>query len=431
MDEILFLKNLKKNYKIIKKISKNISGKHKIDDEKSKIWINSQLCPYRKKYAQILIENTHYITFESLFKHIKSLIIDIYKNIKGNTYFYIQSKTDSVYFISITAIHYVKKYYGIIPGIIFDVSEKTLKNLDGDIIIIDDFIYSGNKLKKQLEEIYLKSVFINKMNIPSIHIGVVGMTEESKQFLKFLNVYDKDIIPLGYNKKGFKKGIKNPVNFYKSIKIESLPKKLGDKGFFNLLYYFAPYNYGNPIISLYFDHKIADSTSTFLRTLIYGPILPSDLKYDSDDLDSLLSINTKSDPQYLIENVIKNDEKNKIKGIEKIKFVPFIENCNKKLKLKNLEYHWFVMSNDILNENMKNIDDILSKEEYLKKDNLEYENTNYGTGNYFKDDILKNIDIVKKLQNPNDSPIVGIKIKIFYFKEYRYSKKNHNDSPIS
>lgn len=53
---------------------------------------------------------------------------------------------------------------------------------------------------------------------------------------------------------------------------------LGDRHFLEVSYYFAPNSDGNIQISLYCDHKIAD---TFNTTLTSGPILPYNLGYES------------------------------------------------------------------------------------------------------------------------------------------------------
>ena len=78
--------------------------------------------------------------------------------------------------------------------------------------------------------------------------------------------------------------IDNPFPIIIERHFPTLEDIVGHNKFLNILYYFSPYNKGFPVIVCYFDHKIADMTSTFLITLMYGPILPKLLKYNDNYL---------------------------------------------------------------------------------------------------------------------------------------------------
>ena len=66
MEESFYL-NFNNNLQKIFNISDEISGKHEINLEKSELWISSQLNENRRQAAQVLIDNTYYITFKKPF----------------------------------------------------------------------------------------------------------------------------------------------------------------------------------------------------------------------------------------------------------------------------------------------------------------------------------------------------------------------------
>jgi hypothetical protein len=142
-------------------------------------------------------------------------------------------------------------------------------------------------------------------------------------------------------------------------------------------------------LSLYLDHKIAESLSTYTIPLLYGPVVPSNYNYsdffekidglyeiipstslfENDELSVLLNnfndsnktnINLKSGQYKLISKLLENLSKADIidKSVEpasnKIQFYPFINSCNKNNQLLenisndeiiNLDYRLFLTPN--------------------------------------------------------------------------------------
>lgn len=387
------------NYGKIMDVCDEISGKHYIDKDKAELFINSQLNVQRKHAAKLLVDNTYYVTFEELICYIHQIVDKIYSDI-GNEdpYFFVESKTDSTYFITILAVKYIRELGYRDPEIIDVLDEYQLER---PIIILDDFIYSGTKLYGQLMKVY-ENTSIRNFKFPKIYLGLVGITNEGRNKIKSLYVPRE--VEKKYNIKI--KGLKNPCKIYTSnLEIKELKEVLTDKDLLKILYYFSPLNSGYPVISIYFDHKIADSTSTFLRALMYGPILPSNLKYSFEDIDeSLQYLDMKVDVLKEIRKIRKND-KTKIEK-EKIEFIPFINNCNINYSnFENLEYYWFMMSKEQLNKDLENINNILSIHDYEQD---HYEETYEGTYDdkyeedsfYFKEDILAHKDIVEEIQDP-------------------------------
>lgn len=386
MDE--YYVNFENNLSKIKQIASQISGTHNINSEKSELWINSQLNKRRRKICKLLIDNTTYITFNQTMKYVKKLIKKIYLTLESETvYLYIESKTDSTYFISILAVSYIRYYGYSDPIIINNLNNETLDVVGSNpILLIDDMIYSGFKLKGELDKVFTEYVIKGRKKFPNIILGVIGITPVAKENLKILSA------PLSLRKelnldKTIKLSLLNPIKFVHQIEFQPLENIIGKKKFIEMLYYFSPYNSGYPTISVYFDHKIADPTSTFLKILMYGPILPSNLKYSYEDLISSLGFENK---KLLIK--LFNEETDIT--VNKLKCIPFINGCQQNIikKIKHLEYHWFVMSSELF----KILDDLSDDEEEYNQSEDEHD---VKDNNYSKKDFLKHKELIVELQN--------------------------------
>lgn len=90
------------------------------------------------------------------------------------------------------------------------------------IFIFDDFIYSGTKIKQQLDNIYENYTYIKNKPFPNIHICVVGITNESLKYLEKLSAkFNREIKKLSW--------IKNPVKFHSVLNVKSLHEILSEK----------------------------------------------------------------------------------------------------------------------------------------------------------------------------------------------------------
>ena len=388
-----YYKNFNLNLHKIHNIIPEISGKHNIDLKKANLWINSQLNENRRRLAKLLIKNTIYITFNELLDYIKNLTIKICEELSNSNivYFLIDDKDDSTYFMSILSIDYIINLSLLknSPIIIDNCSNYTLEKIGNDpIIYIDDCVYSGTKLSKKLNLIYENYVFMTNNNFPNFYMGFVGISSSAITILEYLSVSRNKLIMLDLENVK----IKNPVKFnYERIFI-SLNEIIGEKDLFQLLFYFAPYNFKKPYISIYFDHKIADPISTFLKILMYGPILPSNLNHNHDYIEmSLINSSNYDFDQYELLEILLNEKCDK--KIENIQFIPFIEGADLEIfnYIENntiLKYYWFSISDTLLKISINNCLD--------KNSEIEFTNV------YYKEDYLENNDIVTKLNDENN-----------------------------
>ena len=233
----------------IKKILKYESGNHSLNKTKCNDWINAQKTVFRKLMALKFIESIEYVSYHDLFKLVEITITKMYKkiNIDHPIYLYVGEPNKSFYFISLIALYYIKKlklkeptYY--ITQILKNKSTNTINVEQSNILIIDDMSYSGSQMNGFLK-------MLKKTNLKLI-VGLIGIN-----YLSFELLTANTNATIVYGKM-----------------FDLLIDKVGIEYYYYIVYLFSPFYH--PSILLYFDHKIADNTSTFLNTLLYGPVIP-------------------------------------------------------------------------------------------------------------------------------------------------------------
>jgi hypothetical protein len=313
-------------------IIENYSGTHKINIDKAKKWINSQPTIESKIAAKIIIDKTIYITYKDVYNLIEKLVKTEYKKIsktKKNIYMYIGKKNDSNYFISVLALYFIKKYGYRVPTKYFEeIPLEYLNDSDNILLYFDDMAYSGGQISENIQRIY-KTVILDKIvnfmedkyNFkiqlnPNNHNNFHYITEKLNVF--FINKTDNDInkikkdlykhinlvnypsiiyLLLGINRIAYERIINLDLSAFilkylskifdniKNIKLFKLKYKIkfgdmypviddlcSEEELFYISYFFS---FGRtPLVSLYFDHKIANQSSTFLRALNFGPVVP-------------------------------------------------------------------------------------------------------------------------------------------------------------
>lgn len=414
--------NFDENLQKIFEIAKQTSGIHTINQQKAKLWIESQLTPKRRKAAKNLIECTEYITYDQLFINIENLVIKLYNQIsldftETTMYLFVDRKDSSTYFISILVIYFIKLHNFQEPKIITDFSIETLKIVNSNPIVwIDDVMYSGSQIKQTIEKMYME-IYKNSdaenifKPVPKIYIGVIGANSFSMNSLKLLNKYalrmnNKINTDPFFCDRYFKKSLtkKIPFPFYITAEViyQTIYEKIGEKDFAEMIYFFSPYNFGFPIVSIYLDWKMADSTSTFMKTLMYGPILPTNLNYETDFLDDLHTshndFKTINFGEYIFK--VKNMDENYTKKLNynsDTTWISFINNCTNKINLK-IPYNWFVISNEISNQ-IKN-DEFITYEEYIKDHDLKTVDVEYSKYIIYFEEREKYLPLVEEIQNP-------------------------------
>lgn len=351
------------------------SGTHKINEEKANLWIECQLSDRRKKACLNLINNTHYITFNELFEGVRELVTKVKHLSNKNPYLVTGFKNTSTYLMSIIFIYiWNLNDFGNINVISEIISPEILNIIkDNEIIMIDDFLYTGGQLYTHLSYIKNNSWRINFAEL-KINICVVGATNKSLLRLEKFN---------------FKKYVSKIYdNLYDVLSIEE---------YVDLIYYFSPVNFHGSIISLYLDHKIADDVSTFLKVLQYGPILPTDLKYKDLVIDAMKE-NIIKDKKINIDletylKYMEEDESKIIYDEKSIKFIPFIEGCNNIPEIPNdMPYFSFILTpsfidhiNNNLNKTKSNYKDT---QKFIKYMNLLDNPKNRCPKSWYKDNLL-------------------------------------------
>jgi hypothetical protein len=267
----------------------NIPNKHNIDNEKLNLWLDNADKSI-KSIATEFIMKTDYISYKNFVYILKKCIKEMLLFLKDTTVL-------QFYIVSDDVNYNFKSSYWIIKHIenYIDLSKYTIKiitnikelNLSETIIIPDDASYSGSQIANTLENlnglkcnIYIFIPFISNKAIDTIVDsfkeneidGSLYFINKSKYIMKpiYEIMDDNKIIKL------FKYYVKDGLN------IREYP--------------------------IYFDHKVADSYSSFPLIYTYG-VIPN--KYNSE---IILDCKKKLIPL-----------KNKFASLER---VVFLNNCN-------------------------------------------------------------------------------------------------------
>lgn len=418
-----------KNIKIIQNYISKYSGIHAIDINRANDFINNQLSPVRRQAAKDLIDNTIYITLQDVSNTIELLIENIYKskNItdavsnNNNIYFYSGDPTKSFFFLNVLALYYIRKNGWKEPIFIDNLTDTFLKNnSEYPIIILDDVSYSGSQMTGLLNNIYYKQVVVNAMPPPKIIVALIALNTVSLK--KMQTVYTKK------TKSGiFLNEVVSPFEIiYLSNRLyPTLVEKIGEERYNYINLFFSPFTEYQPYISLYLDHKIADTASTYMKALLYGPIIPSNYKEQYQMLIIQLS-----DEQIQYSNKIQIAKIIKTQNFDiidrehniEIEFYPFIKSCFNNIELtkithnkniKKMEYLLFIATEDInelLNTYIEEKNEVIAMSQYLKLSKMI---NNYKCPNSFYKNIpfLKCSSYRKTINNRNSLSQSKLKTK--------------------
>jgi len=388
--------------RLLKYMSEN-SGKHSINKIKANEWVNAQPIPEARNVASKLIDVIEYVSFDDIHKYIEKLITTHYKKIQDNKdniiHMFIGEKADSNYFLSMLGLYYIKKNNYREPTLYFDKMPISVVKLNIDntrktpiLIYIDDKSYSGGQIEHTLTTLmfnmynnYCVEVLNNELNININQINIKANHElvskllaiKSSNFiielkrklydkLKNYEYYNINFLLLGINTVALHrvgeynyKYIYNSFTYYLDIKSYiDLPLKIhydinyakkyntldyffNEEELFHIGYYFSVGRI--PPIAIYYDHTIADDTSTILKILNYGPVVPEnyDVVHYWKNFKNILNAKINNfiqknyyvaDPTKLFYNLChkyyKKIMNNKYQNIRlPIKCIPFINNC--------------------------------------------------------------------------------------------------------
>ena len=358
-----FVRCYEKNLDLIERQIETTSGKHRINPEQAQLFISSQKSQVRRDAAKDLIDNTIYITLNETKQIIGQLIQQVYNLEKvkkaSNIYFYSGNPKKSYYFLNVLALFFIRRMGLKEPIFIKELNPSVFNTIgDNPFIILDDVSYSGSQMSTMLDSIHYNSVITNKRPPPNIIVLLIALNTSS---LKALSNISLRKTASGLT---IQKG-KSPFDilYLPERLYTSLSETLGAERYSYVNLFFSPHTSDHPYISLYLDHKIADEASTYMKAIIYGPIIPSNyseqykayLKLDEDETTQYY----KNTPVHEFVNVDGFDNIDNGKENNKIEFVPFIESCRNNLNLnklidnqdiKNMEYFIFMVNEQLFNE---------------------------------------------------------------------------------
>lgn len=287
------MRNLPVNLeKIMNKIeySREHGQRYKPTEEALASWISRQHTPYRRQACQAFVDHSHYYTFYEAVTMLNEQITKALRDIQSSPrkdapvcIFLPVEKGENVGQSSILfglyGYHVLTTHMS--PEQIRFINNKDLEQMNHtktlssvNILLIDDFSYSGSQLKTSIQQLY----FLYK---DTIHLSVclVGCSDRAKNSIfvkpraktRYGVLYYRPPQYLSDNYKLYT-GIVVPTmyNLYKE-------NKLDKETYIFMEYFFRPFN-GSLKVSVFFEHKMADDLSTLSSILRYGAIIPAGYK---------------------------------------------------------------------------------------------------------------------------------------------------------
>jgi hypothetical protein len=270
------------------------SGQHASDDEALERWINAQASPRRRYAARTLAANLRYISHAEVIAFCKSLIDEMYTDAtkpippENQLKWFVGPKTKSAYFIALICYHYAKQAGYRLPEVILSEHFTYEDCAHSTIFYLDDMSYSGSQLYQLLQKIHIRAAKENPKHMNKkkpvdmnavealpvdIRTGLLAITERAQKQLETFTYGGMNTIGKAYGKKP----TPNPYKLYAGTTIPDLERLIGPQQYADCVIYFNPFRDSSCIC--YFDHKIADSNSTFLNVLRFGVVPPSELNY--------------------------------------------------------------------------------------------------------------------------------------------------------
>ena len=154
-----FLEDYAKDLPLINNIIEKYSGKHAINAEKSKQWIDAQPTETSRNAAENIIKHTVYVTLKETEELVYNIINTNYRQITESNpgkkvHFYVGEYNKSNYWLSILALKHIKELNLTEPTYYCKSVTQAHISLDFDDILIyfDDMSYSGGQISHMLEK---------------------------------------------------------------------------------------------------------------------------------------------------------------------------------------------------------------------------------------------------------------------------------------
>ena len=304
-------------------------------------WVAAQASDRRRRAAAALRDNLIYISHGELIEYCRIIIEKMYHEptpvpADKKLIWYVGGPTKSSYFISLICYHFAKAAGYRLPDSIVESITYSGEN-DFVLFMFDDMSYSGSQLSGFLKAFYAGAVhsdpafedqsiikldkednlpIIDKIVHLDLRLGICCITEYALDYLSRFTFRFSDVRAY---KLSTASSVKNPYTIHTSRVAPSLNKLLGDQLYTDCLIYFNPFGEYTPCIC-YFDHKIADPTSTFTNVLLFGIVPPSELNYKFIYGHEIRKL-SKFRPFYT-----QNEEKID-REIPATQFIPFVSGC--------------------------------------------------------------------------------------------------------
>jgi len=256
------------------------NGCHEIDPEKVSNYLSQIKDEQYKKIVQFIIENTKYVTTNELLEKLSIMINQYLTNANEDFYIYLDHQ-----FIG-TEHYLVSRFYDIIKVSPFF---KGFVSLDsdlhsGNVLFIDDAIYSGNQLCSILD------FWFERMSEKGIRSNSCKMNNQHALYKRFYSDLRRNIrvhilIPFvsTYGKLRILSFLDSVV-FHTTIEyIETIThlccenNMMRDFHVFSDILHLENITDEEALIGLYFDHTVTNITRTFPQIYLYGQ-----LEYGSD-----------------------------------------------------------------------------------------------------------------------------------------------------
>jgi hypothetical protein len=240
-----------------------------------------------KQIVKKIIRNTKYVSNKDFFYKLNKNIKHLLEKTKNNKVIYVYINENNTKTSNYWLYSYLKK---ILKSKLITINSSNIKTLKKDdyVVFIDDCIYSGN----QLGGIIAGFMYDNKEQIKyklNIYVLVSYISTDGKKFIKtvFKNNNEQKKYKLFFNKYVYK--LKSTTKILTKEEIELMnayyPRiKLMDID--------SRRQYFEDKQLIYFQHKLADGTSTI--SLFYKGLVPNKhnleilSNYTDDDFDKLM-----------------------------------------------------------------------------------------------------------------------------------------------
>jgi hypothetical protein len=247
----------------IKELLAKPSNVYAPNEEKIKQWVEAQVSQRRRQAAAALASQLRFFSFDYVRAFCQNVVKEIYKEAipdeKKFAWFGVEPGK-SGYFIATLCYHYAKEGGYRLPTEIYGFNLLSL-NLDYSKYVLfcfDDMSYSGSQMSTRLN-LNFKD-YLNK-NILDVRVGLISVSEHAQELLSRISPEFK---------------------FYFANVIPSLLKTLGFQQYLDCITYFSLFQPDNFV---YFEHKLADDISTFLKVFQYGPVPPSTFSFIQENLE--------------------------------------------------------------------------------------------------------------------------------------------------